>query len=53
MNILYRYCVDRRKSVDVLKSFLRKKNSKVEEEGKWLQDIHADFVLSDAAFLAW
>ncbi|KAG6832797.1 hypothetical protein H0H92_009415 [Tricholoma furcatifolium] len=45
------YRVDRQKSVDVLKSFLSRKDSILETERKWLQDIGAHAVLSDAAFL--
>ncbi|TFY57485.1 hypothetical protein EVJ58_g6990 [Rhodofomes roseus] len=45
------YRVDRKKSVEVLKSFLSKKDRKVLEESHWLRDIGADCVLSDAAFL--
>ncbi|EIN10048.1 hypothetical protein PUNSTDRAFT_102022 [Punctularia strigosozonata HHB-11173 SS5] len=45
------YRVDRRKSVDVLKSFLAKKDAKLEEEIEFLKDVEADCVLSDAAFL--
>ncbi|EMD33921.1 hypothetical protein CERSUDRAFT_97848 [Gelatoporia subvermispora B] len=45
------YRVDRQKSVDVLQSFLRKKESKVEQESQWLREMDIDCVLSDAAFL--
>ncbi|PIL35394.1 hypothetical protein GSI_02120 [Ganoderma sinense ZZ0214-1] len=45
------YRVDRRKSVEVLESFLAKKDAKVADELQWLRAIHADCVLSDAAFL--
>lgn len=38
--------------MEVLRSFLGKKDQKVEEEVGWLRDIQADAVLSDAAFLA-
>lgn len=48
----FRYRVDRRKSVEVLRSFLEKKDQKVAEEVEWLREIQADAVLSDAAFLA-
>lgn len=48
-----RYRVDRQKSVDVLKAFLEKKDVKLEEERRWLTEIKADCVLSDAAFLGW
>ncbi|KAI0264345.1 hypothetical protein BC834DRAFT_882547 [Gloeopeniophorella convolvens] len=47
------YRVDRQKSIDVLQSFLNKKEQKLEEEIRWLQEIKADCVLSDAAFLAF
>jgi len=47
------YFVDRQKSVDVLQSFLAQKDHKVESEAKWLADIKARCVMSDAAFLAW
>ncbi|THH08591.1 hypothetical protein EW145_g2601 [Phellinidium pouzarii] len=46
------YHVDRRKSVDVLKSFLAKKDQKIEEECAWIKKNKVDCVLSDAAFLA-
>ncbi|KAL6302490.1 hypothetical protein BKA93DRAFT_886963 [Sparassis latifolia] len=45
------YRVDRRKSVDVLESFLQQKDGKLLEESRWLLSIDADCVLSDAAFL--
>ncbi|KAG1726696.1 uncharacterized protein EDB91DRAFT_56760 [Suillus paluster] len=45
------YRVDRYKSVEVLKSFLARKESLLEQEKRWLFDIQADCVLSDAAFL--
>ncbi|KAH8100949.1 hypothetical protein BXZ70DRAFT_988629 [Cristinia sonorae] len=45
------YRVDRRKSVDVLRSFLELKDRKIAEEKQWLQSIGASCVLSDAAFL--
>ncbi|THH29917.1 hypothetical protein EUX98_g4266 [Antrodiella citrinella] len=45
------YRVDRRKSVDVLRSFLKSKGKKIEEEKVWLENICADCVMSDAAFL--
>ncbi|KAM5537184.1 hypothetical protein V8D89_009117 [Ganoderma adspersum] len=45
------YRVDRRKSVEVLENFLAKKDLKVADESQWLRAIHADCVLSDAAFL--
>ncbi|TCD72001.1 hypothetical protein EIP91_000133 [Steccherinum ochraceum] len=45
------YRVDRRKSVEVLRAFLKEKDRKIEEEKAWLQSIGADCVLSDAAFL--
>ncbi|EJD06891.1 uncharacterized protein FOMMEDRAFT_131691 [Fomitiporia mediterranea MF3/22] len=46
------YYVDRRKSVEILKSFLQKKERKIAEEVTWLKDNAIDCVLSDAAFLA-
>ncbi|KAL5504202.1 hypothetical protein ACEPAH_8276 [Sanghuangporus vaninii] len=46
------YYVDRRKSIDVLRSFLSQKDGKVAEEAVWLMDNTVDCVLSDAAFLA-
>ncbi|KAF9048554.1 hypothetical protein BJ165DRAFT_1460527 [Panaeolus papilionaceus] len=45
------YHVDRRRSVDVLKEFLDKKDELVGEETKWLRQVGAHAVLSDAAFL--
>lgn len=45
------YRVDRRKSIEVLRSFLLKKDHKVSDESQWLKSIGADCVLSDAAFL--
>ncbi|KAI0787436.1 hypothetical protein C8Q74DRAFT_1251708 [Fomes fomentarius] len=45
------YRVDRQKSVEVLETFLTKKDAKVWDESQWLRAIHADCVLSDAAFL--
>ncbi|KAG6900693.1 hypothetical protein C0993_005005 [Termitomyces sp. T159_Od127] len=45
------YRVDRQKSVEVLKSFLSRKDRILETERKWLQEIGAHAVLSDAAFL--
>ena len=48
-----RYRVDRRKSVEVLKKFLNKKDELLERERQWLLQIKAHCVLSDAAFLGW
>jgi hypothetical protein len=48
-----RYRVDRRKSVEVLKKFLDKKDELLERERQWLLQIKAQCVLSDAAFLGW
>jgi hypothetical protein len=48
-----RYHVDRQKSVDVLKDFLDKKDTKLQEERAWLLETKVDCVLSDAAFLGW
>ncbi|KAJ7707321.1 hypothetical protein B0H17DRAFT_1032391 [Mycena rosella] len=45
------YRVDRQQSVAVLKSFLEMKDAILETERKWLGEIHADCVLSDAAFI--
>ncbi|KAI3601017.1 mevalonate galactokinase-like protein [Moniliophthora roreri] len=45
------YRVDRQKSVDVLKAFMKKKDLFVETERTWLTEIGARCVLSDAAFL--
>lgn len=47
------YRVDRRKSVEVLRSFLKQKDRKIVEEREWLHSVNADCVLSDAAFLGW
>ncbi|KAG5726417.1 hypothetical protein E4T56_gene9941 [Termitomyces sp. T112] len=45
------YRVDRQKSVEVLKSFLSRKDDILETERRWLEEIGAHAVLSDAAFL--
>ncbi|KJA19484.1 hypothetical protein HYPSUDRAFT_890066 [Hypholoma sublateritium FD-334 SS-4] len=45
------YRVDRRKSVEVLKKFLDKKDELLERERRWLLEVRAHCVLSDAAFL--
>ncbi|KAF9243460.1 hypothetical protein BU15DRAFT_42840 [Melanogaster broomeanus] len=45
------YRVDRRKSIDVLRSFLLMKDTLVQQEKRWLLSIGADCVLTDAAFL--
>ncbi|RDB25650.1 hypothetical protein Hypma_006794 [Hypsizygus marmoreus] len=45
------YRVDRQKSVDVLKSFLDRKDTILDLERQWLEDIKAHAVLSDAAFM--
>lgn len=37
----------------MLKKFLGNKKELLERECQWLQQINADCVLSDAAFLAW
>ena len=47
------YRVDRQKSIDVLSTFLKTKDSKVDAEVEWLKSIEADCVLSDSAFLGW
>ncbi|KAL5525717.1 hypothetical protein ACEPAG_7054 [Sanghuangporus baumii] len=46
------YYVDRRKSVDVLRTFLSQQDRKAAEEAVWLMKNAVDCVLSDAAFLA-
>ncbi|KAF5366651.1 hypothetical protein D9615_010602 [Tricholomella constricta] len=45
------YRVDRQKSVEVLKSFLFRKDEILAVERRWLEEIKAHAVLSDAAFL--
>ncbi|KAF8150728.1 hypothetical protein B0H34DRAFT_729986 [Crassisporium funariophilum] len=45
------YRVDRRRSVEVLKKFLRHKEALLAREREWLLEIKAHSVLSDAAFL--
>ncbi|KAJ7193928.1 hypothetical protein GGX14DRAFT_587329, partial [Mycena pura] len=45
------YRVDRQRSVAVLNSFLDGKDEILDVETKWLREIHADCVLSDAAFI--
>ncbi|CAA7266883.1 unnamed protein product [Cyclocybe aegerita] len=45
------YRVDRRKSVEVLKNFLDKKDELLHREREWLKQAGAHGVLSDAAFL--
>ncbi|KAJ3508108.1 hypothetical protein NLJ89_g5938 [Agrocybe chaxingu] len=45
------YRVDRRKSVEVLKKFLDKKDELLHRESEWLKQVGAHGVLSDAAFL--
>ncbi|KAJ7822078.1 hypothetical protein B0H14DRAFT_1325836 [Mycena olivaceomarginata] len=45
------YRVDRQQSVAVLKSFIDKKDAILQTEVEWLTEIHADCVLSDAAFV--
>ncbi|KAI5823206.1 hypothetical protein K523DRAFT_344632 [Schizophyllum commune Tattone D] len=47
----FRYQVDRRKSVEVLKAFLQRKDILLETEASWLREICAQGILSDAAFL--
>lgn len=37
----------------MLKEFLANKKELLERESQWLQEINADCVLTDAAFLAW
>ncbi|KAJ4477325.1 hypothetical protein J3R30DRAFT_3404693 [Lentinula aciculospora] len=46
------YRVDRQKSVEVLKAFLKNKDRFLEIEREWLTSVKARCVLSDAAFLA-
>ncbi|KAK0205043.1 hypothetical protein DFS33DRAFT_1324953 [Desarmillaria ectypa] len=45
------YCVDRQKSVQVLKRFLGSKEALLDDEVHWLIRVNARCVLSDAAFL--
>ncbi|KAF5367054.1 hypothetical protein D9758_003889 [Tetrapyrgos nigripes] len=45
------YRVDREKSVQVLEAFLSKKSGFLETERRWLSEVGAKCVLSDAAFL--
>lgn len=45
--------MDREKSRHVLEDFLEQKPAKLEEEARFLRDVEADCVLSDAAFLGW
>ena len=45
--------MDRQKSIEILKLFLNKKDALLERERQWLLDVHAEGVLSDAAFLGW
>lgn len=47
------YHVDRRKSIDALKYFLQLKDANLEKERKWLIEVGAHAVLSDASFLGW
>jgi len=47
------YRVDRRESLEVLKKFLANKKELLEHESQWLQEVKADCVFTDAAFLAW
>lgn len=51
--VAFRYRVDRQKSIDVLKAFLDKKDTKLQQERAWLVETKVDCVLSDAAFLGW
>lgn len=50
---LNRYRVDRQKSVEVLKAFLKNKDAFLKIEHEWLLSVQARCVLSDAAFLGW
>lgn len=52
-DILPSYHVDRKKSVELLKTFLDQEDQKLEEEVAWLRDNGVDCVLSDAAYLPW
>ncbi|KAJ3996864.1 hypothetical protein F5050DRAFT_1807381 [Lentinula boryana] len=45
------YRVDRQKSIEVLKAFLKNKEKFLETEREWLTSVKARCVLSDAAFL--
>ncbi|KAJ7145105.1 hypothetical protein C8R43DRAFT_1012830 [Mycena crocata] len=45
------YRVDRQQSVAVLKSFISAKDDILRNEQDWLNEIHADCVLSDSAFI--
>ncbi|TFK28152.1 hypothetical protein FA15DRAFT_612610 [Coprinopsis marcescibilis] len=45
------YEIDRQRSLAVLKSFLSKKDLLLQREKRWLQELGATAVLSDAAFL--
>lgn len=45
--------MDRQKSVEVLKAFLKNKDTFLETEREWLVSVKARCVLSDAAFLGW
>ncbi|KAI9472261.1 MAG: hypothetical protein EXX96DRAFT_350692 [Benjaminiella poitrasii] len=45
------YTVDRQQTIKNLKSFLSRRSSIIENEVKWLQQVHADCVICDAPFL--
>ena len=47
------YDVDRKATFEVLKTFMEKREERLDEEEKWLREAGVDAVLSDAAFLAW
>lgn len=47
------YDVARRATVEGLKTFLSKRETKIAKEVEWLKKIEADAVLIDAPFLPW
>lgn len=47
------YSVDRRRSLEVLREFLKLRDDKLAEEIEWLNQRGVDCVVSDAVFLAW
>lgn len=47
------YSVDRKQSLEVMRTFLDQRDWKLAEEVEWLQQSAIDCVLSDAVFLAW
>ncbi|KAF8339585.1 uncharacterized protein EI90DRAFT_2966730 [Cantharellus anzutake] len=46
------YSVDRRKSLEVLRNFLIRREEKLAEEVKWIKEQGIECILSDAVFLA-